>query len=379
MKMRPNSALTLLALLLSLGVTPHALAADSVNQLQSLVGQGQHSQALAMADRLLAANTKDPQTRFLKGIALTELNRTAEATAVFQKLTEDFPELPEPYNNLAVLYAQQRQYDKARSALEMAIRTHPSYATAHENLGDVYARLASQAYDKALQLDSANPGAQSKLAMIREITSGKGAGGARPAGAEVAAKPLPVAPAQIAAAPATPLPAPAPAASAPTPPAAASTKPAEATPAAAPAPGAKPPQPAVAETTKAAENKVAEAPVAPAPGKDEQAAITTVQEWAKSWSNKDVKAYLAFYDKEFQTPRGMSRASWEAQRKERVGKPGNIRVSIETPEAKIEGDVATVRFRQHYDSAGFDSSTTKTLELVKRNGQWKIREERVGG
>jgi tetratricopeptide (TPR) repeat protein len=48
--------------------------------------------------------------------------------AVFSKLTEDYPELPEPYNNLAVLYAQQKQYDKARTALEMAIRIHPGYA-----------------------------------------------------------------------------------------------------------------------------------------------------------------------------------------------------------------------------------------------------------
>jgi len=171
MKMRPNSALAITALILGLGSSPLIHAADTIAQVQSLVNQGQHAQALTLADRLLASNARDPQARFLKGIALTELNRLDEAVAVFQKLTEDFPELPEPYNNLAVLYAQQRQYDKARSALEMAIRTHPSYATAHENLGDVYARLASQAYDKALQLDSANSAAQSKLALIREMMS----------------------------------------------------------------------------------------------------------------------------------------------------------------------------------------------------------------
>ena len=85
---------------------------------------------------------------------LTEQNKTDDAIKVFTELTEDYPELPEPYNNLAVLYATQGEYDKARKALEMAIRTHPSYAIAHENLGDIYATLASQAYDKALQLDS---------------------------------------------------------------------------------------------------------------------------------------------------------------------------------------------------------------------------------
>ena len=83
-----------------------------------------------------------------------------EATGVFLKLTEEAPELPEPYNNLAVIYAQQKQYDKAKAALEMAIRTHPSYAVAHENLGDLYAKMARQAYDRALQIDAGNASAQ---------------------------------------------------------------------------------------------------------------------------------------------------------------------------------------------------------------------------
>jgi tetratricopeptide (TPR) repeat protein len=88
---------------------------------------------------------------------------------VFTALTEDYPELPEPYNNLAVLYASQGNYEKAKSALELAIHTHPSYATAHENLGDIYAQLASRAYDRALQLDKTNTAAQTKLAMVKEL------------------------------------------------------------------------------------------------------------------------------------------------------------------------------------------------------------------
>ncbi len=92
---------------------------------------------------------------------------------MFTELTRTIPELPEPYNNLAVLYAGQGDYDKARKALEMAIRTHPSYAVAHENLGDIYATLASQAYDKALQLDSNNATARKKLALIKELFPAK--------------------------------------------------------------------------------------------------------------------------------------------------------------------------------------------------------------
>jgi tetratricopeptide (TPR) repeat protein len=118
--------------------------------------RGQLNEALSKADQYLAGKPRDPQMRFLKGVIQTESGKPADAVATFTKLTEDFPELPEPYNNLAVLYAGQSQFDKARAALEMAIRTNPSYATAHENLGDVYAKLASQAYSKALQLDAGN-------------------------------------------------------------------------------------------------------------------------------------------------------------------------------------------------------------------------------
>jgi tetratricopeptide (TPR) repeat protein len=131
--------------------------ADNLPEVQRLIKQGQYPQALGKGRRLPEQPPKDAQGRFLKGLIYTEMNKPAEAIAVFTKLTEDYPELPEPYNNLAVLYAQQKQYDKARTALEMAIRTHPSYAIAYENLGDVYAKLASQAYDKALQLDSPIP------------------------------------------------------------------------------------------------------------------------------------------------------------------------------------------------------------------------------
>src|SRR5436190_13296039 len=134
---------------------------------------------------------RDPQGRFLKGILLAEMKRAPEAIQVFTGLTEDFPELPEPYNNLAVLYASQGNYDKAKAALELAIHTHPSYATAHENLGDVYAQLASRAYDRALQLDKNNTAAQVKLAMVKDLFSSQKGGTAPPRPAPPKAEPAP--------------------------------------------------------------------------------------------------------------------------------------------------------------------------------------------
>ena len=130
--------------------------ADDLREAQKLYSQGKYQPALDKVEAFLKAEPRDPQGRFLKGLVLTEQKRTNEAIQVFTGLTEDFPELPEPYNNLAVLYASQGNYDKAKSALELAIHTHPSYATAHENLGDIYAQLASRAYDRALQLDKNN-------------------------------------------------------------------------------------------------------------------------------------------------------------------------------------------------------------------------------
>ena len=146
-----------------------AARADEYADVTKLVKTGQFTEALAKADQYLAARPKDPQMRFLRGVVLTEAGRGGEAIAVFQKLTEDYPELPEPYNNMAVLYASEAQFDKARAALEMAIRINPSYATAHENLGDVYAKLASQSYARALQLDAGNTAVPPKLALIRQL------------------------------------------------------------------------------------------------------------------------------------------------------------------------------------------------------------------
>jgi tetratricopeptide (TPR) repeat protein len=152
-----------------LWTAPTQARADELQDITALFRQGNQAQALDRVNAYLAGNPKDAHARFLKGLILTEQGKNQEATKVFQALTEDYPELPEPYNNLAVLYAAQGQYDKARTALEMAIRAHPGYATAYENLGDIYARMASQAYDKALQIDKNNPTAKMKLEMIREL------------------------------------------------------------------------------------------------------------------------------------------------------------------------------------------------------------------
>lgn len=148
--------------------------ADEVAESSRLFREGDTVQALDRIERHLAQRPRDAKALFLKGLILSEQNKTADAVDVFRRLTEDYPELPEPYNNLAVLYASQGQYDKARDALEMAIRTQPNYATAQENLGDLYARMAGRAYEEALRLDRGNATAQAKLDVLKGIFSRTG-------------------------------------------------------------------------------------------------------------------------------------------------------------------------------------------------------------
>ena len=347
----------------ALMLTPAAMA--GLPEAQAYLKQGLHAQALDQVDRALSANSKDRQARFLKGVILAEMNRLDEAASVFVKLSEEAPELPEPYNNLAVIYAQQKQYDKAKAALEMAIRTHPSYAVAHENLGDLYAKLARQAYDRALQIDAAYTTAQAKLNLIREIISVNTKPGAMVASAaKPAVKPAVVQTLPPAVTPAVP------------------PKPA----AVVSAPVAKPPVVVASNTTVPSKPAKAE----PAQTKkevkeketsaksDEKAIRNTLHAWAANWSNKDVRGYLSTYAKDFDVPGGKSRSAWEKERNERINKPGKIKVELSDIEISMKEDKATVRFKQEYSSSSLNSGTGKTLVMVQRNGRWQIQQERVG-
>jgi ketosteroid isomerase-like protein len=357
-----------------------AAFADELADAAQLLRAGQQAQALSKADAYLAKNPRDPQMRFLKGVILTEQNKPSEAIAVFTKLTEDYPALPEPYNNLAVLYAANGQYEKARVALDKAIHTNPTYATAYENLGDVHAKLASEAYDKALQLDSGNSGAKAKLTMVHSLV-GNTTGVINPKAATVAV-------------------------------------------AAAPKPESRPepkvePKAAVKESPKqdlqlerAAELKrqeqkaqelklqeqklqqqkqkeqrlkdeadakrEAKAKAASAATAEREQVLAAVGAWAKAWSARDVKAYLNAYSADFDLPAGQSREAWADERQARIEDKRHIDVRVETPQVSIDGNAATVKFRQIYDSDRVKANSRKTLVLTKQGGKWRIKQERSG-
>ncbi len=355
------------------GVYASSAMADELADVSQLLRAGQHAQALTKADAFLSKNPRDAQMRFLKGVILTEQNKSAEAITIFTKLTEDYPTLPEPYNNLAVLYASSGQYDKARTALDMAIRTNPTYATAYENLGDVHAKLASQAYDKALQLDNSNTAAKSKLTMVRTLV-GNTTGGTNPKVAVVAAAPTP-APARVEPVKPEPVPAPKPVVK--------ETPKVEAK----PEPKHDPKAEQLAEqkaAQKAAQKaeadakREAKAKANAAADAEREQVMSAVNAWAKAWSARDVKGYLNAYASDFVLPAGQSRKDWADERRARIEDKGRISVKIETPQVSVTGNTATVKFRQIYDSDRTKANSRKTLVMTKQGNKWHIKQERSG-
>ena len=319
------------ALLLCLSLTA---GADEIQEINKLYKQNQHTQALKRVDTYLSNKPKDANARFLKGLILTAQQKTNDAIGIFLSLTEDYPELPEPYNNLAVLYAVLGQYDKAKVALEMAIRNHPNYATAHENLGDLYAKMASQSYERALQLDRNNTATQTKLALINDLLPKRKSSTTTVS----AAKP------QAAAPGATP----------------ASSKAVAAVPE--PASSTKP-----AINKKLATNTNNNAEV-----------LKTLHDWVEVWSSQNVKNYLDLYAIDFKTPNGESRDRWEEESKVRISTPKYIEINVSNEKVSFpDENHATITFHQSYRSDYLNTSFDKIMRLVKLNDRWLIQEERA--
>ena len=168
---RALAAFITLSLALSLAPLDPALGAlaEELSEVTRLHHAGQTQAALERADRFLAGKPKDAQMRFLKSVVLADSGRRAEAATLLEQISQDFPELAEPHNNLAALHAAFGDYAKARAELEESIRLNPGYATAHENLGDVYAMLAADAYGRAQRLEPGNTGLPRKLELVRQL------------------------------------------------------------------------------------------------------------------------------------------------------------------------------------------------------------------
>ena len=372
-------ALGVAAVFCALWLSVPAVHAAGLDDATALFKAGERDQALRQVNKVLESNPKDPKARFLKGVILAESGDAKAAADVFQRLTQDYPALPEPYNNLAVIYASEGHYDQARVALEKSIRTHPSYATAYDNLGDVYSKLASEAYDRALRLNAGDAAASKKLALVRElrepapaeplrVADAASARGAQPSPPTAAATPA-KSPSAVAATPAAKTAASAPITVVPAPP--------KAVPPAAGATAATAPSATESSTNAASSSKAAPSP-SESPTDPEKGILETVRAWAQAWSKQDVDAYLSFYAADFKAPKGESRADWEQQRRARVGGPSRIKVALrDIKVVRRDESHAAVIFQQSYRSDRFQGRTRKTLELVRVGNDWRILEEVV--
>lgn len=323
------------------------LAAQSPTAIQELLDRGDYEKAVNQSAAYLEEHPGDAQVRFLRGLALARLDRREAAIETFGELTRDYPEAPEPANNLAVLYAQQGDYDKARRWLEAAMSTHPAYATAHKNLGDVYTALAAAAYSKALEeQDRADLGVSLDFVAQMDLPREEGAAVAAAEEREMRVVPAP-----------EPHPEPA--------------RPPERTPAESPAAEPSPGGPPPAEQTEESPSE-ADRPAAGAEGE----VMNAVQAWAQAWSNQDVESYLQAYADNFYPGDGLTLAQWREQRRERVSAPGRISVKIVEPRVSFpEQGRARVVFEQDYESDTYSDRVTKTLILEQRGADWRIVRE----
>lgn len=167
-----HSALALLAARLTLAllcVLWRPAGAATLAEIRALAADQQYAQALQKLDAYLAESPEDVEARLFKGVVLTRQGNVDEAIQTFDELAKDRPELPEPLNNLAVLYAAQGRYEDSRDVLLRAIELEPRYDTAYENLGDVYTKLANIAYERAYTLNDKNAGARDKASWMTRV------------------------------------------------------------------------------------------------------------------------------------------------------------------------------------------------------------------
>lgn len=316
---------------------PVSAASDDYAAIKQALTTGQTQDALNLVKAAREKQPKDVQLMFFEGVINAQLGESRVAIRIFERMAKDYPELPEPHNNLGVLYAAQGDLEKAKVAFERAIFTNPAYATAHQNVADVYAAIARKNYGQALLVDGDGKAVPPQMTLLGSLT-GKGNAAGKVTSPVVVMKTPDAEPAATVVAKAEeakPVPEPTP------------------TPAPAPAP-------------KADETAVKTAAV-------EQA----VDAWAKAWAARDVKAYLAAYGTAFMPSSGKSRSAWEAERESRIAPRKRIVVTLSDVRTTLNEKDALVRFKQRYESDTFAGTSQKRLRLENENGRWVIIEESV--
>lgn len=318
----------------------------------------EHNASTQQGQMRLDTSSQARDKRFAQGINLAKQGKADAAIKVFGQLAQAYPKLPGPANNLAVLYAQQGQYDKARRWLEAALSTSQPYNIAYKNLENVYTALAAKAYSKALNQTDQPPDLNVNLQLVSRIyktprtvvTDNSGPTASTPQTEQSATT---------------------------------GTSGASATPAPekdqgihvvkAPEPTPEPAQPPHKEgsqTQSATES-------AHTASFNARVVESAVRAWAAAWSSQNVSGYLNAYAASFRPANGLSHAHWRKQRQARVSAPKYIRIEIHKLRIEsIGNDRASAHFIQDYGSDTYSDRVQKTLILEHEDdGAWLIVKE----
>ena len=356
-----------------------ALAGDDRELLgvQDLLRQDRGHVAVARINGYLERHPGDPRGRFLQARAYERAGKADRAKEIYQQLVHEYPQLPEPFINLAVLHTNAGEYEQARKLLVQALSHHPVYGRAYQNLINLHATMAGIAYKNALALNGeiAKPQLRSAETLL-SLSADPANGATVPTGEQgqvISAQ------SQLADQLASMKAPPRIRDSAPrrSPVGANTVAVTGPQPVAGPKPEAgkvKPPAPD--QTVQVAKAKANRAEERRHQGRH---LVSLVKRWAEAWSAQDVKRYLGFYSKNFKPDSGLSRRRWEQQRTLRIANKQRIKVKVADIRPLIKGKKATVSFRQSYRSESFGDTVRKTLTLEQGPSGWKIIREVIHG
>ena len=340
---------TLFFILFLLLIAGH-VAAGSLNTVSIQIQNGEHGQALTTVDLLLSKTPADPQALFLKARALEAGTQELQAIEVYKKLIQTYPNMPEPYNNLGILYAKQGKLDAAKLVLEQGLNSHQSYSTIYNNLSNIYLEMARDSYIKALQLEVKPqnfdlkpindmskdiPDSKTPLRLVQSSkqeytkTTTPPIQKQQKTSSDIIIKKAALIPAS----------------------------------------------PKQAPIKKRLKVQVSTAAVdKPASPRDK--IITTLKGWAAAWSAQNVGMYLSFYDNDYKSTQGLSGAAWKKHRYLRLRHPKWIKVKLsDFRVGEIRNGRVIVHLTQDYRSNSYMDRVRKQITLLQSRRGWQILAE----
>ncbi|MEH6578126.1 MAG: tetratricopeptide repeat protein [Amphritea sp.] len=337
------------------------LLAGVLLKARTLQDKGDHPQAFDLINSYLTDNPKDLNGWLTYGIALMDQNKLQAAEDIFNKLIELYPDAPEPYNNLAAIYARRGDNNKAIDLLLQGFNTHPSYAQLRLNLKTVYASLANQVYNRALDSNEKNTLVRSNLTILDQTYIA-----------------TPVAPVYLQAE--TTLSAGHPVMTAAK---AASQQPFASSPTvplevvAAVDQATKQAYEAEIETESASPDAAVSRPeLSPLDPATAKQMTNLIFRWADAWSGQDVNQYINFYIDQYRSGKAVTHKQWVLSLKKRLSAPAFIQVGIsDISMIMLPNERVRAVFQQDYKSNTFQGSAYKSLVFTPVADSWKISAE----